>query len=338
MHSGAMTTPNEAPQSEFFDVAVIGGGAAGLTGAVTLGRARRSVVVIDSGDPRNAPAEGVHMFLTRDGISPAEFAELGRQEVRSYGGRLITGTAASARRVRDGFEVTLESGAVIGARRLLVTTGLVDELPEVPGLRELWGRDVHHCPYCHGYELSGRTVGVLASGPRAAHQALMFRQWVDDVVLFQHTAPEPTADELDQLAARGIKVVAGRVTSLDIDNGRLSGVRLADGTVLARQSLVVAPRFVARSQLLQSLGLTATEHPMGLGEFIAADPTGLTVVPGVWVAGNVTDLTAGVVVAAAGGMTAAAAINADLIAEDIRNAVAVQRNSANSELAGAGAR
>jgi thioredoxin reductase len=327
---------NRNPQhSTQFDVAVIGGGAAGLTAAVTLGRARRSVVVIDSGEPRNASADGVHMFLTRDGIPPSEFGELGRREVAQYGGSLISAAAVVGNRVGGGFEITLDSGAVVAARRLLVTTGLIDELPDVPGVRELWGRDVHHCPYCHGWELRGQAVGVLGTGPRAVHQALMFRQWVEDLVLFVHTAPEPTSDEQEQLAARGIQVISGRVDSLDIDNGHLREVRLADGPAVARQSLVVAPRFVARSRVLLSLGLTAKEHPMGLGEFIPADPTGLTEVPGVWVAGNVTDLSAGVVVAAAGGMTAAAAINADLIADDTRNAVAAYRESAVPKRVGA---
>lgn len=321
-----MTSPS-SPVLPDVDVVMIGGGAAGLSAAVTLGRARRSVVVIDSGEPRNAPADGVHMYLTRDGISPAEFSRLGRAEAESYGARLIDGAALSARPVGEGFEVTLTDGRTVNARRLLVTTGLVDELPEVPGLRELWGRDVHHCPYCHGHELHGHAVGVVGSGPMAVHQALMFRQWVDDLVLFVHTAPEPTAAEMEQLAARGIRVVTGRIDSLRVLDGHLAGVQMADGTVVARRSLVVGPRFVARSAVLASLGLQTTPHPMGLGDFIASDAGGLTAVPGVWVAGNVTDLSAGVVVAAAGGMTAAAAVNADLIADDTAKAVAGYRES-----------
>lgn len=301
---------------------------------MTLGRARRSVIVIDSGQPRNGPADGVHMFLTRDGITPADFIDIGRREVRSYGGQLIDHAAVEARRTDRGFEVTLADGSVVTARKLLVTTGLVDELPAIPGLRELWGRDVHHCPYCHGYELQGRAVGVLGTGPRAVQQVLMFRQWVDDLVLFVHSSTEPSADEREQLAARGIRVVRGLVESLDVVDGHLNGVRMTDGTVLARQSLVVAPRFVARSQLLRSLGLEPQEHPMGMGEFIPADPAGSTAIPGVRVAGNVTDLSAAVTVAAAGGLTAAAAINAELIAEDTANAVAAYRTSRSAELAG----
>lgn len=322
-----MTQELAARWTQEFDVAVIGGGAAGLSAATVLGRARRSVIVIDAGSPRNAPAAGVHGFLSRDGISPAELIETGRKEVEHYGGLVVHGEARTARRTSAGFEVTLEDGGLVAARRLLVTTGLVDELPDVPGVRQRWGRDVVHCPYCHGWELRDQPVGVLGSGPWAVHQTLLFRQLTSDLVLFTHTAPALSGEQAEQLAARGIRVVTGIVDSLDVVDDRLTGVRLADGTVIARQAVAVGPRFVACGQVLATLGLHPTTHPLGLGEFIAADTTGLTDVPGVWVAGNVTDLTAQVVTAAAGGLTAAAAINADLVAEDTQRAVTSHRNT-----------
>jgi thioredoxin reductase len=313
-----------------FDVAVIGGGAAGLSAAVVLGRARRSVIVIDAGSPRNAPAAGVHGFLSRDGISPAELIETGRKEVDRYGGAIVNGEALAARRTADGFDVTLEGGGLVTARRLLVTTGLVDELPDIPGVRQRWGRDVVHCPYCHGWEVRDQPVGILGTGPGALHQASLFRQWTSDLVLFTHTAPALTGEQAEQLAARGVRVVDGTVDAVEVVDDRITGVRLADGRFIPRQVVVVAPRFVASSQVLATLGLQPTTHPRGLGEFIAADPTGLTEVPGVWVAGNVTDLMAQVVTAAAGGVSAAAAINADLIAEDTQLAVAAHRQPAAS--------
>src|SRR5918997_5289510 len=199
-----------------YDVVVVGGGAAGLSGALMLGRSRRSVLVVDSGEPRNAPASGVHGFLTRDGTSPAELLEIGRKEVVSYGARVLDGRVASAEAVDGGFTVTLEDGRRVGARRLLVTTGLADGLPDVPGVRERWGGDVLHCPYCHGWEVRDWPIGVLASGPRAAHQALLFRLWSADVALFLHTAPRPTDEEAEGLAARGIAVVEGEVASLEV--------------------------------------------------------------------------------------------------------------------------
>ncbi|QCQ94105.1 NAD(P)/FAD-dependent oxidoreductase [Rhodococcus sp. SGAir0479] len=307
--------------SDNYDVVVIGGGAAGLEGALMLARARRTVLVIDAGDPRNAPASGVHGFLSRDGIAPAELTATGRDEVRRYGGQLVAGTVTDARRDADGFTVAISDGREVRARRLLVTTGLVDELPAVPGIRERWGRDVLHCPYCHGWEIGDRPVGVLATGPMSVHQALMFRQWTDDVVLFRHTAPEPSGAELEQLEARGIRVVEGTVDSLLVTDDRLTGLRLADGTVVAREALVVAPRFVARTDALTSLGLDTELEPMSGGRYIPADWSGLTKVPGVWVAGNVTDIRAQVLGAAAGAALAAVAVNNDLIAEDTNVAV-----------------
>jgi thioredoxin reductase len=317
-----------------YDVVVIGGGAAGLGGALMLGRSRRSVLVIDAGEPRNAPAAGVHGFLTRDGVSPAALLEAGRAEVRGYGARVLDGRVVSAEPVDGGFIVTLEDGGRVGARRLLVTTGLVDELPDVPGVRERWGREVLHCPYCHGWEVRDQPIGVLASGPTAMHQALLFRQLSEDVTLFVHTAPQPTEEEAEQLAARGVTVVEGEVSSLEVVEDRLTGVRMRSGEFVPRRAVVVGPRFAARAGMLAGLGLEATTHPSGMGEHIEADPTGLTTVPGVWVAGNVTNPTAQVLASANAGVMAGAAINADLIAEDTREAVAAYRDRLSSPVGG----
>ena len=304
--------------ADAYDVVVIGGGAAGLSGALLLARSRRSVLVIDAGEPRNAPAAAMHNFLSRDSMSPLALLEVGRAEVRGYGGHVLDGHVRSVAWDHDRFTVFLDDSEAISARRLLVTTGLVDELPDVAGIRERWGRDVVHCPYCHGWEVRDQAIGVLATGAMSVHQALLFRQLTPDVVLFGHSAAPPSDEQAEQLAARDIRVVTGRVSSLEVEDDRLIGVRLADGTFVARQALVVAPRMMARADVLNALGLRPTEHPMGLGEFIAADATGLTEVPGVWVAGNVRDLSAFVVAAAAQGAMAAGAINADLIAEDAR--------------------
>ena len=308
------------------DVVVVGGGAAGLSGALMLARARRSVVVVDAGEPRNAPAAGVHGLLGRDGMPPAELLERGRAEVRSYGGEIVRGEVDGVDRDGDRFAVRLAGGEIMHARRLLVTTGLVDELPEVPGLRERWGRDVVHCPYCHGWEVRDRAIGVLATGPMSVHQTLLFRQWSADVVLFTDRAGAPDPEQAEQLAARGIGVVSGEVAALEVADDRLAGVRLADGTVIAREVVAVAPRMVARSGLLAGLGLRAVEHPSGAGEHVPADPTGRTEVPGVWVAGNVTDLSAQVGMAAAAAAFAAAQINADLLLEETAAAVAAYRD------------
>jgi thioredoxin reductase len=307
-----------------YDVVVVGGGAAGLSGALMLARVRRSVVVIDAGAPRNAPAAGVHGLLAADGIRPAELLERGRAEVRRYGGQVVAAEVTTVARDTEGLSVALADARSVRARRLLVATGLVDELPDVPGVRERWGRDVVHCPYCHGWELRDQAIGVLASGPMSTHQALLFRQLSDDVTYLTHTMP-PNHEDAEQLAARGIRVVDGEVASIEVVEDRLTGVRLRDGTVVDRDALVVSTRMVARAGFLAALGLRPVEHPSGVGAHIPADPTGRTDAPGVWVAGNVTDLAAQVGTSAAAGALAAAQVNADLVAEETRQAVAAHQ-------------
>ncbi|CAA9400827.1 MAG: Thioredoxin reductase, partial [uncultured Quadrisphaera sp.] len=205
-------TTQDARTSGQYDVVVVGGGAAGLSGALALARSKRSVLVVDAGQPRNASSPHAHNYLSRDGVAPGELLALGRAEVLGYGAEVRTGRARSAARTDDGgFTVELEDGTAVGARRLLVATGLTDELPDVAGVRERWGRDVLHCPYCHGYEVRDQEVGILATSAFALHGARLWRQLTDRVTLLHHTAPELTADEREELDARGVTVVEGVV-------------------------------------------------------------------------------------------------------------------------------
>jgi thioredoxin reductase len=307
------------------DVLVVGGGPAGLSAALTLGRSRRSVVVVDDGAPRNAPASAMHAFLTRDGTPPAELLALGRDEVSRYGVELREARAVTATRLEGRFRVGLDDGSTVSTRQLMVTTGLVDELPEVDGLAERWGRDVVHCPYCHGWEVRDQAIGVLATSPMALHQAGLFRQLSDRVVVLRHTVADLDTDRLDALAARDVEVVDGHVIGLEVDGDRLSGVRLADGTVVALDVLAVASRVTVRGELLRDLGVATAEHASGMGQHVPADPMGRTDVAGVWVAGNVTDPSAQVIVAAAQGNRVGALINAELVAEDEARALARPR-------------
>ncbi|THA72026.1 NAD(P)/FAD-dependent oxidoreductase [Streptomyces sp. A0642] len=316
--------------TQTYDVVVVGGGAAGLSGALALARARRSVLVIDAGSPRNAPASHVHNYLGREGAPPSELVAAGRMEAARYGAEITEGEVTSAERLPGGaeFRVVRADGGAVTARRLLVTTGLVDELPPLPGLAERWGHDVLHCPYCHGWEVRDAAIGIVALTPMAVHQALLWRQWSPDITLFLNDGPEPGEEEYEQLAARGIAVVDGEVAGLEVSGDRLTGVRLAGGRVVPREAVVVQPRFTARSGVLDGLGLRATPLEMGghtLGTYIAADPTGATEVPGVWVAGNVASLMEQVIGSAAAGLKAGGAVNADLVAEDTRRAVEARR-------------
>ena len=292
-----------------YDVVIIGGGAAGLSAALVLARARRRVAVVDAGEPRNAPAAQMHGYLSRDGMSPQELLAVGRTEVAGYGGVLVDGSVsgiATADRPASGpgFTVQLGDGAVLATRRILVTTGLRDEILDIPGLRERWGRDVLHCPYCHGYEVRDQPVAVLGGSPGAVQHAQLVRQWSSDVVYFPHT-DVLTSDEREQLVARAIGIVDGAVRRLVIDEDHLSGVEVEDGRVIARSAVFVRPRLVPNDDLLVGLGCGTDDSGL-----VATDPTGLTTVPGVWAAGNVTNLRAQVITAAGEGSAAAIALNA----------------------------
>jgi thioredoxin reductase len=301
------------------DVVVVGGGAAGLSAALTLARLRRRVTVVDAGAPRNAPAEGVHGLLALDGIGPAELLERGRTEVTGYGGEIIRAEVSHVMAAPDGFVVTTQGDRVLRARRLLIATGLTDVLPEIPGLRERWGREVVHCPYCHGWEVRDRLVGVIAAGPMSVHQALLFRQLTRELRYLSH-GQELSADDLTKLAALGIPVVDGSVSALETGKDRAVAVHFHDDRVLEVDVVAVAPRMVARADVFSGVGINSATHPMG--SYIATDAAGRTAVPGVWVAGNATDLSAQVSAASADGARVAAQINADLVFEDTDRAVA----------------
>ncbi|WP_327412532.1 NAD(P)/FAD-dependent oxidoreductase [Streptomyces sp. NBC_01233] len=325
---------------DVFDVVVVGGGAAGLAGALTLVRARRSVLVIDSGSPRNAPAAHLHGYLGQDGESPAALLARGRAEVAGYGGEIRQGTAIAADRLPDGgFLVRCGDASTVRARRLVVATGLVDELPAVPGLRARWGRDVLHCPYCHGWEVRDLPVAVLADGPLAVHQAQLWRHWSERTTLLAHTWRLTDADR-ELLAALGVRVVEGEATGLAVEEDRLTGVTLADGAAVECGALVVAPRFTARSGVLTGLGLPTTVVERDghvIGTCVESDPaTGATALRGVWAAGNVTAPMEQIAGAAAQGVRAAVSVNADLIEAEARRAVEVHRAGAGAG-AGAGA-
>jgi thioredoxin reductase len=298
-----------------YDVAVIGGGAAGLSAALVLTRARRRVLVVDAGEPRNAPAAHMHGFLSRDGLSPADLLANGRTEVASYGGHLLDGRVADVRAVDAGFELTLTDDRTLRARRVLVTTGLRDVVPDVPGVRERWAKDLLHCPYCHGFEVRDQRLGVLGGTPDSVAHALLVRQWSDDVVYFDHGTA--LADvERAQLAARSIPVVEGVVQRLVVEDDRLAAVEVEAGRIVPRDAVFVRPRLEPHDSLLVALGCAVDEQG-----WVVTDRTGRTGVPGVWAAGNAVNPRAQVITAAGEGSAAAIALNADLVDEDVRNAV-----------------
>ena len=297
-----------------YDTVVVGGGPAGLSAATLLARARRRVIVVDAGEPRNAPADHVHNFLSRDGSTPEALSEAGRKEVLRYGGEILQDNVS---RIEPGFELHLGNGAVLASRSALVATGLRDELPDIPGVREQWGSGVLHCPYCHGYEVRDQPIAVVGGSnrPFTIHQASLIRQWSEDVVFFTNGI-ELSDDERLRLDARSVRIVDAPVARVVVHDGRVAGVELSDGTVVPRHVVFVGPTFVPNDMLLSSIGCTRLDSG-----WVATDPTGLTSVDGLWAAGNVSDSPAQLINSAAAGSKAAIAINHYLLELDVTRAI-----------------
>lgn len=303
------------------DVVVVGGGAAGLSAALVLARARRSVTVVDAGQPRNACAAGIHGFLTRDGTAPADFLAAARREVQGYGVEILDQEVVTVTADEDGLRVELAGGSALLARRVLAATGIVDELPDVAGVAERWGRDVLHCPYCHGYEVRDRPLAVIAGDAEGAvHQALLLRQWSRDVTIVLHDVPADSIGEEDRalLTARDVRVVHGQAQEVVAAEDRVTAVRLDGGTSVACGAVFVAPRFRLRTGALTALAPRTVEGDMG--PVLETDDEGRTSVPGLWAAGNVVDLSCQVLGAAELGSRAAIGINGELVLEDARAA------------------
>jgi thioredoxin reductase len=234
--------------------------------------------------------------------------------VTGYGVELVNDQVLG---IEPGFVVRVAGGRTVTARRILMATGVGDELPDVPGIRQRWGKDLLHCPYCHGWEVRDQPLGVLGALPGSAQHALLVRQWSDDVVFFVHTYHLMPAEQ-HQLEARRIRVVSGEVARLVVQDDRLTGVELTDGRVIARTAVFVRPGNLPHDDgLLAGLGCERNE-----AGFPLVDGTGLTSVPGVWAAGNVADPRAQVITSAGAGSAAAIAINADLVQEDAEQAIA----------------
>jgi thioredoxin reductase len=289
------------------DVVIVGGGVAGLSAALVLARARRRVLIVDDQRPRNRFAGHVHGFLTRDGAAPNDLLELARREVAAYGVQFINDTVL---RTEHGFRVVTSDGRAFQARRMLVATGLRDVLPELEGLSECWGRDVHSCPHCHGWEVADKPLAVLGTHPPSPHQALLVRQWSSDVIFFPDLLSDFAADVL---TGNDVRVVAGRVSRLVVRSGRLYGVELESGVIVQRAAAFVVTDLEPYDGLLTDLG--CSRGPRGL---IDVDSTGYCGLPGVWAAGNVIDGGADLMGAAGQGTRAAVAINRDLLDEDTR--------------------
>lgn len=299
-----------------WDAIVIGGGAAGLSAALLLGRARRRVLVVDAGSPRNRFADHMHGVLGNEGTPPADLLLRGRGEVADYGVELRDGAVETVRDEGARLAVTLADGGVELARALVVATGLTDELPDLPGLAERWGTSVLHCPYCHGWEVRDERIGILATSPMALHQARLVRQWSDRVTLLAGALGPLDPGEEARLRSRGVEVVAEPVVEVLGDGPRVTGVRTADGRLVELDAIFTAGAPHPHDAFLADLGLARADLPFGLGSFLAVDPTGRTSHERVWAVGNVVNPMANVPMAIGAGAFTGGAVNGALVEED----------------------
>jgi thioredoxin reductase len=293
--------------SERHEIVVVGAGPAGLSAALVLARCRHQVLVIDSGRPRNAAAQGVHGFLTRDGVPPLVLRSLGRRDLRRYGVAVRRAQVEKARRRGAEFELELGGGARLRAHALVLATGLRDRLPEVPGLRELYGRSVHHCPFCDGWENRDRAIAVYGRGKAGYEVALKLTAWSDDVALFSNGPSGLKRERRRLLAVHRIPLHEQRIAALEARRGQLERVRLADGTAIARQALFFTTGSDQSCDLAAQLGCTFTRQ--GTVRTRRGERTG---VPLLYVAGDASHDVQLAALAAAEGVKAAVYLHSDL--------------------------
>ncbi|MBZ9813203.1 NAD(P)/FAD-dependent oxidoreductase [Mesorhizobium sp. CA7] len=293
-----------------YDVIVVGGSFAGLSAAMYAARGRRKVLVIDAGEPRNRFAEHSHGFFGQDGRAPADILGEARAQLLAYPAvTVIEGRAERAAITDTGFEVRMDDGEGFGATRLVLATGVRDILPDVPGLAAHWGKTVLHCPYCHGYEVAGGPLGVLATGPMSLHQAELISDW-GDVTLFADGLFEPDADQARALEKRNIRFEPGKVS--EVQNGSDGLLIRLDGNRSASvRALFTAPRNVMASPLAEQLGCAFNEGPFG--KAVVVDDKQQTSLPGVFAAGDAARLMHNIAFAVSGGAMAGVAAHQSLV-------------------------
>jgi len=298
---------------DLFDVIIVGGGPAGLSAALILGRCRRRVLICDAGRPRNAASHGLHGYLTRNGIEPLDFLRIGREELRPYESvQLRNVEVVDARREEKNFQVTLAGGEQLSCRRLLLATGVVDELPKIKGLPELYGTSVFHCPYCDAWEMRDQPIAVYGRGENGVGLALELTLWTKDLVLCTDGESDVEADDRDRLQKNGIKIDERQISRLEGRDGVLQRIIFDDEDQLERRGIFFSTAQRQGCYLAEKLGCYLTEDGC-----IATGEYETTNVPGLYVAGDASRFAQFVVVAAAEGARAAVAINTELLKEDL---------------------
>ena len=302
-----------ADSKELLDVIIVGGGPAGLSAALILGRCLRRVVVCDGGQPRNAASEALHGYLTRDGIAPLEFLKIGREQLVQYKTvELLNIGVTEAERAGKGFQVMLADGTRLSSRKLLLATGVVDNIPEIEGIQSLYGRSVWHCPYCDGWEARGQPLAVYGRGDNGKGLALELTAWTRDIVLCTDGPSELEASDIERLSRNGISLREERISMLEGRDGQLENLVFANGEKLARRGMFFSTGSKQGCDLPAHLGCEFTEKgAVNTGEYES------TQIPGLYVAGDASRAVQLVIVAAAEGAQAAFAINTALLKEDL---------------------
>ena len=294
-----------------YDAIIVGGSFAGLSAAMYVARARRSVRIIDAGAPRNRFAAHSHGFFAQDGSEPGAMLATARAQVAAYPtASFVEGEAVGAAGEADAFSVTLASGEVLESRRLVLAFGISDELPAIPGVAERWGKSVIHCPYCHGYEFSGQRLGVLHLSPMSLHQAMLIAEW-GPTTLYLNGDPEPDVETLGKLRERDVRIEPAPVRALRGEGTALSAIELGDGRMSEVDALYIGPRTRLNSDIARQLGCEIEEG--NWGPVIRTDAQKTTTVPGVFAAGDITRSAHNVTWASADGVTAGLALHRSLV-------------------------
>lgn len=291
------------------DVLIVGGSYAGLSAGMSLGRALKNVLIIDSGAPCNASTPHSHNFLTQDGKTPAEIASIGKAQVLAYPTVTFLQDKVTGGFKKDGyFELLTEKGHAFTAKRLLFTSGIKDQLPAIPGFADCWGKSIIHCPYCHGYEVRKLPTAIMANGEKAFHLSQLLQNWTDQLTLLTNGKSTLTAEQLEKLAKDNIPVIEQEISAIQQQNGRLERVIFSDDASISVPVMYAGLPFVQSSDLPEKLGCALNPHG-----YLLVNERQETTVPGIYAAGDNSSPMRAVANAVASGSKAGAMINFDLV-------------------------
>jgi thioredoxin reductase len=295
-----------------YDVVVVGAGSAGLSAALALGRSRRKVLVLNGGNPRNTPARASHNFFTRDGTPPIELMTLGLEQLKPYNIDVRSCNAESIEKIKDAFEITLDNGERTSSRKIILATCVVDVLPDIPGFHELWGKTIHHCPYCHGWEVRDRPLAVIVQGGLGYLFAVMIRHWSKDVVVCSNGEAGFSDEQRQELERLNLKLIETPIRHLEVESEQLKAIVFTDGTRLEREHIFMRPPHQQRSPLARQLGCIMSDDDL----YVKVNSSGETSVSGIYAAGDMTGQMQAVSQAVASGTMVGAMLNHGLVFED----------------------